>query len=198
MKISPEDIRKKIAAHPPRERGDHSLNPDLLPEPPYRVAAVLIPLLRREEGYTVLFTERSAHLNTHAGQVSFPGGGAEETDADVVETALRETQEEIGLAPLNVTVLGTLDRYITRTGFCVAPVVGIIVPPPAWTPNSFEVSRIFEVPLSYILSPGALTRQQMVWEGMTRHYEALTWQDFYIWGPTAGMLKNFVDILTHE
>ncbi len=196
--MSSEDIRKKLAACSAGERGDHSLNPDLLPEPPYRSAAVLIPLLQRDGGFTVLFTERAAHLHTHAGQVSFPGGSADPTDADAVATALREGQEEIGLDPADVSVLGTLDQYITRTGYRVTPVVGLIVSPPLWTPDSFEVDRIFEVPLAHILKQGTLARQQMMWEGVSRHYHEMTWEGFRIWGATAGMLKNFVDVVSDE
>ncbi|MCE9506950.1 MAG: CoA pyrophosphatase [Alphaproteobacteria bacterium] len=193
-----DNLRKKLAAYQPQERGDYSLNPELFLPPPYRPAAVLVPLLKRDTGYTVLFTQRTAHLNAHAGQISFPGGGADETDRDPAATALREAAEEIGLLPQNAEILGTLDPYITRTGYRVAPVVGLIKTLQEWKPDSFEVEKIFEVPLDYILSPGALVCKKVTLEGRERNFYALTWQDFYIWGATAGMLRNFVDVIGDE
>lgn len=198
MGISLDHIRKRLAAYQPCERGDHTLNPDLLPAPPYRAASVLIPLLARDGGYSVLLTQRTAHLQVHPGQVSFPGGGADHGDAHAVATALREAEEEIGLAPENVSVLGTLDHYITRTGYRVTPVVGLVEPPPQWRPDSFEVEVIFEVPLAYVLTPGMLARRTLTHEGTERHFYGMTWQDFHVWGATAGMLKNFVDVISDD
>jgi 8-oxo-dGTP pyrophosphatase MutT (NUDIX family) len=189
------NLRKKLAAYQPQERGDYTLNPELFLPPLSRAAAVLVPVLKRDTGYTVLFTQRTAHLSAHAGQVSFPGGGADKTDRDAAATALREAAEEIGLSPHNVEILGTLDHYITRSGYRVAPVVGLIATPQTWRPDSSEVENIFEVPLDYILSPGALNRKKVMLENGERDFYALTWQDFYIWGATAGMLRNFVDVI---
>lgn len=186
-------LREKLAAYRPQERGDYSLNPELFLPPPYRAAAVLIPILKRDTGYTVLFTQRTAHLSAHAGQVSFPGGGADETDRDAAATALREAEEEIGLSPPSVEILGTLDHYITRSGYRVAPVVGLVAAPQALNPDSSEVEKIFEVPLGHIFSPGALARKKVTLENGERSFYALTWQEFYIWGATAGMLRNFVE-----
>ncbi len=180
---------------PSRLLGDHTLNPDFAPQPPFRNAAVLLPLLAREDGLSMLFTLRTAHLHAHAGQVSFPGGGAEPHDMDEVATALRESHEEIGLKPENVRVLGTLDHYITRSGYRVRPVVGLVQGAPEWTPDSFEVAEIFEVPLSHILCPGNLSAQEVTREGVSRRYYACNWQDYYIWGATAGMLRNFVEVV---
>ena len=172
-------------------------NPDEL-SASYQPAAVLIPVLKRGNGYTVLFTKRTAHLHAHGGQISFPGGRADAQDKDAVATALREAAEEIGLLPQHVTVLGTLDPYIIGTGFRVVPVVGLVETPPEWMPDKFEVEAIFEVPISYILSPGNLSRQTVMQEGTEQHYYAMTWNNFYIWGATAGMLRNFVEVITHE
>lgn len=180
-------------------RGDHTLNADLMPTPPFRAAAVLVPVLVRENGLSVLFTQRTAHLHAHAGQISFPGGGAEPQDADPVMTALREAHEEIGLLPDHVKVVGTLDPYVTRTGYRVTPVVGLIddtqgqLPP--WSPDDFEVAEIFDVPLGHILNTDVLKIEAITREGILRQTYVCQWQDFYIWGATAGMLYNFVEAI---
>lgn len=171
--------------------GDHTLNAGLK-RPATRAAAVLILLIRREDGLSVLFTKRTAHLPAHAGQVSFPGGRAEPDDVDAAATALREAEEEIGLPRSAARVIGLLDEYITQSGFQVRPVVAYADESPAWNPDAAEVEHIFEVPLSYIMEPGRLAQQ--VAEDRRRYY-ACTWQGFCIWGATAGMLKNFVDVV---
>ncbi len=191
------DIRRKLAAYAPQERGDHALNPDLLRDGPYRRAAVLVPLVRRAEGLTVLFTQRTAHLKSHGGQVSFPGGGAD-GDETPMATALREAEEEIGLLPRNVTVLGALDRYLTRSSYAVTPVVGLVDAPEKWNPHSFEVETVFEVPLADILKPGALKPENAELEGKTRRFYVLNWHNWRIWGATAGMLHNLVEVITDE
>lgn len=193
-----EHIRKKLAVYQPQERGDYTLDARLLPPPPYQEAAVLIPLIKHGDSYTVLFTQRAAHLHAHGGQVSFPGGRVDQQDKGSVATALREAREEIGLLPENVSVLGTLDQYITGTGFRVTPVVGVIEKLQDWVPDTSEVAEIFEVPLSHILNPDILTRQTLMKGGLERDCYALTWNNFQIWGATAGMLRNFVDIVTHD
>lgn len=180
-------------------RGDHLMNCDPLPPEPWREAAVLIPLLSDAEGLRVVFTLRTAHLHAHAGQVSFPGGGAEAHDADAIATALRETEEEIGLNPAQVDVLGQLDPYITRTGYRVTPVVGLIEAAdgaPHWLPDDFEVAAIFDVPMTHILTPGVLRAEAISREGITRKTYVCSWQDYYIWGATAGMLRNLVEAIT--
>lgn len=188
-------IEEKLAAYTPgAQQGDHFLNADLLPEPPYRDAAVLIALLERGDDLSVVFTQRTSHLHAHAGQVSFPGGGREPQDENAVETALREAQEEIGLQPDSVRVLGELDEYITRTGFRVRPVVGYVAEVPQWQPDAFEVEEIFDVPLAYLCAPGHLCRQQVQREGVVREFYVCNWKKFHIWGATAGMLRNFLDI----
>lgn len=190
-------IEEKMRAYRPGPtRGDHSLNPDLLPKPPYRPAAVLITLLPCGDDLSVVFTQRTSHLHAHAGQVSFPGGGAEPQDADAIATALREAEEEIGLPTNAVKVMGQLDEYITRTGFSVHPIVGYVPEVPEWKPDSFEVEEIFHVPLTYINAPGHLARQCMERDGVARHFYACNWEKFRIWGATAGMLRNFLDVVS--
>ena len=180
-------------------RGDHTLNADLMPTPPFRAAAVLVPVLVRPTGLSVLFTQRTAHLHAHAGQISFPGGGAEPQDVDAAMTALREAHEEIGLLPDHVRVLGALDPYVTRTGYRVTPVVGLIddskgqLPP--WSPDDFEVAEIFDVPLGHVLDPAVLRIENITREGLLRQTYVCQWQDFYIWGATAGMLYKFVEAI---
>ncbi len=179
-------------------RGDHVLNDIALPAQPWRRAAVLLALLDDGRDMSVVFTLRTAHLHAHAGQVSFPGGGAEDHDADAIATALRESEEEIGLDPAQVRVLGTLDSYITGTGYEVTPVVGLIDATkgaPVWRPDDFEVAEIFNVPLSHILTPGVLRTEAISREGIIRHTYVCSWNNYNIWGATAGMLRNFVEAL---
>ncbi len=161
-------------------------------------AAVLVPVIDRPEGLTVLFTQRTAHLNDHAGQVSFPGGRCEETDPTPVFTALRETEEEIGLDPALVEVLGLLPEYRTGTGFSVTPVVGLIRPPFELRPDSFEVAEVFETPLDFLLDPANRQRHSMEIGGVLRHYYAMPYAGYFIWGATAGMLVSLHRLLYGE
>jgi 8-oxo-dGTP pyrophosphatase MutT (NUDIX family) len=176
-------------------RGDHDLNPPMAPPARLRDAAVLVPLVDHAEGLTVIFTQRTAHLAAHAGQISFPGGGAEPGDADAIATALRETEEEIGLKPERVEVIGRLDTYVTRTGFRITPVVGFIRPPFILNPDPFEVAEIFEVPLSFILDPQSRKRETRQFQGAERYFYAFPYDGRYIWGATAGILVNLCDVL---
>lgn len=176
-------------------RGDLDGNPGLEVPAALRDAAVLVPLVDRPDGPTILLTQRTAHLAAHAGQISFPGGGVEPADEDAVATALRETEEEIGLPRLHIEVLGHLDTYITRTGFRVVPVVAHIRPPFTLEPDPYEVADVFEVPLSFILDPASRRRESREFKGAQRHFWAFPYQDRYIWGATAGMLVNLCDVL---
>jgi len=153
-------------------------------------AAVLVPVIERPEGLTVLFTQRTAHLNDHAGQVSFPGGRCELTDASPVFTALRETEEEIGLERGRVEVLGLLPESRTGTGFSVTPVVGLVRPPFELVLDSFEVAEVFETPLSFLLDPANHQRHSLHYRGKLRHYYAMPFGDYFIWGATAGMIMS--------
>jgi 8-oxo-dGTP pyrophosphatase MutT (NUDIX family) len=153
-------------------------------------AAVLVPIVERSPELTVLFTLRTAHLNDHAGQISFPGGRVEAGDTGAVDTALRETREEIGIDGGRVEILGQLPEYLTRTGYRVTPVVGYLVPPFDLAPDTFEVAEIFEVPLRFLLDPANHLRQSLVVDGATRYFWAIPYDRHYIWGATAGMLMN--------
>ncbi len=158
-------------------------------------AAVLLPVVVRPEELTVLFTQRTAHLHDHAGQVSFPGGRREVSDPSPVFTALRETTEEIGLASERVEVLGLLPEYRTGTGFSVTPVVGLVHPPFELAPDSFEVAEIFETPLSFLLDPANHQRHSIEVGGIVRQYYAMPYQGHFIWGATAGMLVSLYRLL---
>lgn len=155
-----------------------------------RPAAVLVPLMDRSTGLTVLLTRRTDHLLHHPGQVSFPGGSAHEGDAGPVQTALREAEEEIGLQDHQVEIAGFLDLYQTVTGFLVTPVVGFVKPPFELSPDPFEVAEIFEVPFSFILDPGNHELRSMEFDGQTRQFYVLPYKNYYIWGATAAMLIN--------
>ena len=174
--------------------GDHDLNPFMRdwvePEQRLTAAAVLVPLVDRRAGMTVLLTKRTDHLHHHAGQVSFPGGRVEASDESAVDTALRETEEEIGLAREHVEVAGYLDAYETGTGFHITPVVGFVRPGFSLDLDAFEVADAFEVPLSFLFDPANHQRHSRTWNGRERHYYAMPYDDYYIWGATAGMLMN--------
>lgn len=153
-------------------------------------AAVLVPLVVRETGLTVLLTQRTAHLRDHAGQISFPGGRCEEHDESPVETALREAREEVGLDSDQVEILGELPEYRTGTGFSVTPVVGLVHPPLNLKIDDFEVAEAFEAPLDFLLDPGNHQRHSVEYQGSQRQYFAMPWEGYYIWGATAGMLVS--------
>ncbi len=187
------------AAGSERPRGDHDLNPEFY-EPGRRLtpAAVLVPIVEREAGLTVLLTRRSDHLDDHAGQVSFPGGRIEAFDQGPEAAALREAEEETGLPPDRVRLIGRLDTYVTRTGFEVIPAVGLVMPPFPIAPDSFEVAEVFEVPLAFFLAPENRQRHSLVYEGKDRQFYVFPFEDHYIWGATAGMLVNLVDVLNPD
>lgn len=190
------DIEKRLKDYvPPASNGDDRLNPGLKKkEGALRDAAVLILLVPQADGsFGILFTERTKTLHAHAGQISFPGGGVEKADADNKATALREASEEIGLDPKNARVIGELEDYVTRTGFRVKPVVAVLEKPQDWTPNPDEVAKIFEVPLEYMLKPGSLQEESLVFEGGERWFYALNYGGNHIWGATAGMLHSFAE-----
>jgi 8-oxo-dGTP pyrophosphatase MutT (NUDIX family) len=191
--------RGPVAVELPDEvRGDHDLNPDMIPRLPLRPAAVLVPLVDRAEGFTILLTQRTEHLPDHAGQISFPGGRIDAQDADAEAAALREAEEEIGLARKLVEPIGRLDTYITRTGYEVTPVVGLVAPRFTLTLNPEEVADAFELPLAFLLDPANRKLGSRDWEGVERHFWTVPWQDRFIWGATAGMLVNLAEILGKE
>lgn len=190
---------RRAAPNPALTRGDDDLNPDMRHEmagKPLKSAAVLVPLVDRPQGMTVLLTKRTDHLHDHAGQISFPGGRVDAGDADAIAAALRETEEEIGLTRDFIDLVGPLDTYVTRTGFEVTPLVGLVTPGFDLKPDTFEVAEIFEVPLDFFLTPGSRRTESRVWQGRERFFYAYPYQHYYIWGATAGMLNNLAELLT--
>jgi 8-oxo-dGTP pyrophosphatase MutT (NUDIX family) len=163
-----------------------------------RPASVLVPIVQRQEELQVLFTRRTAHLKAHSGQISFPGGRAEPHDVSPEATALREAQEEIGLEPQHVEILGKLSDYHTRTDFRVTPVVGLVAPHFELRLDAHEVDEVFEVPLSFLLDPAHHQRHWREFQGRRVTYFAIPYRDYYIWGATAGMLVNLYRFLAQR
>jgi 8-oxo-dGTP pyrophosphatase MutT (NUDIX family) len=177
-------------------RGDHDLNPGTTPPSrDLRPAAVLVPLIDRGAGMTVLLTRRTAHLSAHAGQIAFPGGRIEAHDRDANAAALRETEEEVGLPRDHVTIVGRLDTYVTGTGFEITPVVGLVRVPFPLTIDPAEVAEAFEVPLDFVLDPKNHRRIERTVEHRRRVFFVLPFEDRNIWGATAGMLVNLAEVL---
>lgn len=194
--LRPDALRARFAAPPPWE-------PELRHERrfmdrPIAHAAVLVPVVMRERP-TLLLTERTAHLSTHSGQVAFPGGKRDETDTDEAHTATREAQEEIGLAPELVEVLGTLPTYTTGTQFIVTPVVGLVDPRHELTLNAHEVADAFEVPLDFLMNPAHHRHHVLDVAGVRREWFSMPYRDGdverFVWGATAAMLRNFYRFL---
>lgn len=158
--------------------GDEELTP----------ASVLFPIVLRESGPSVLFTQRTAHLKDHPGQISFPGGRVEPDDLSPAHTALREAAEEIGLASAHVEILGYLPEYRTVTGFRITPVVATVTPPFDLTPEPDEVAEVFEVPLAFLMDPANHQQHSLHYRGALRRYWAMPYQNYFIWGATAGII----------
>ena len=206
--LSDEELRARLTtclslpAGDAMKRGDFDLNPAWREgegaERKLRDAAVLVPIIERSVGLCVLFTRRADHLSSHAGQVSFPGGRADDGDADAIATALRETEEEVGLSRQFVVVAGALDPYETGTGFSIKPIVGFVREGFVLRADEAEVAEIFEVPLRFLMDPTNHERHTRVWQGRERHFYAMTFDGHYIWGATAGMLVNLYERLHCE
>ncbi|QFR32928.1 CoA pyrophosphatase [Ancylobacter sp. TS-1] len=182
-----------LTGDPPR--GDHELTPEyraLVDALPIRAAAVLVPVVARPEP-TVLLTLRSSHLASHAGQISFPGGKIDPQDDGPLGAALREAEEEVGLARGLVAPLGYLDAYLSRTGFRIVPVVATVEPDFALTLNPGEVDEAFEVPLDFLMRPNNHVRETREWLGMMRTFHAMTYERRRIWGITAGILRSLYE-----
>jgi 8-oxo-dGTP pyrophosphatase MutT (NUDIX family) len=167
----------------------------LEPDVPRREAAVLVPFVRRAEALSMLFTRRTDDLRTHAGQVSFPGGGIESGDVDAVAAALRETREETGIAPALVEPFGFLDSFETVSGYRVTPVVGFVSGDYVSAPDPTEVAEVFEVPVDYVFAPGRLIKQRIEWRGRLRDIYEFDWEGRRVWGATASMLLNLLQRL---
>jgi 8-oxo-dGTP pyrophosphatase MutT (NUDIX family) len=197
-----ELLRSRLLTEPPLlpltpKRGDYDLNPQSRPKQHRDLtpAAVLLPLIFRDEP-NVLLTQRTDTLTQHAGQVAFPGGRADPGDISLVQTALRETQEETGIEPAFITVVGFLDAYETGTGYAILPVVGCLSDGFAIKAQEHEVAAVFEVPLSFLLDPVNRVRQSREFQGVQRSFYSFTYNGRYIWGATAAMLINFADRIT--
>lgn len=158
-------------------------------------AAVLIPLLLKPDGLSVLLTQRTDHLRDHAGQISFPGGRMDPEDGSPNETALRESKEEIGLQCERVEIIGHLPEYLTVSGYSVTPIVGLVKPQAEYVLDEFEVADIFEVPLSFLMDPA--NHQVRVWQSEqgSRRFYSIPYEGRFIWGATAGMLRNLYHLL---
>jgi 8-oxo-dGTP pyrophosphatase MutT (NUDIX family) len=182
-----------------RERSDWDLDPtlraDLAAMEAPRPAAVLVPIVARPGGLTLLLTQRTQTLAKHGGQIAFPGGRIDDTDQGPVDAALREAHEEIGLAADLVETVGFLDGYRTGTGFHITPVVGLITPTFDLTLAPDEVAAAFEVPLAFVMDPVNHEKHEREWRGRMRQYWAMPFGERYIWGATAGMLRNMHELL---
>ncbi len=196
-------VRQKLAARgrtPARQPGDDYAIADQRDEEiaaaldAARPAAVLIGLIERPQGVTVLLTERATHLRSHSGQVAFPGGKIDPGE-DAVEAALREADEEIGLSRKHIEPFAALDPYLSGSGYRIMPVVAQIHPPFDLTINHEEVAETFEAPFAFVMDPANHQRQSREWNGAMRHFYAMPWESHYIWGVTAGILRNMYERL---
>lgn len=177
------------------DRGDHDADPvmaKIAAVRPIRPAAVLVGIVDRPEP-TVLLTQRAQHLPDHPGQISFPGGKIDKTDESPLHSALREADEEVGLDRGHVEPLGYLDLYMTTLGYRIMPLIARVTPGFTLTLNEREVDNAFEVPLSFVMDIANHQRHSREWQGLTRHYYAITFGERYIWGVTAGILRNLYD-----
>jgi len=196
-RLQPSALRQRFAIPPPWVP-EIRLEPELTQRAPHP-AAVLMPVLMRPSP-TLLLTQRTAHLATHAGQVAFPGGKVDAHDASPTHAALREAWEEVGLAPDAVEVLGLLPEYTTGSAFVITPVVGLVDPQATIAPNPHEVAATFEVPLAYLMNPAHHRLHEWMLEGRWRRWYSMPYQDGlaerYIWGATAGMVRNLYRLLS--
>ncbi|TDH34390.1 CoA pyrophosphatase [Pseudohoeflea suaedae] len=197
------DFRTRAGRHRPEDEvtgpgptylahGDHALNADMvlgIDQTTLRDAAVLIPVIEDGNDARVILTQRTATLRKHSGQIAFPGGAVDPGDGSVDFAAKREAQEEIGLDPDLVDVVGHLPDYLTMTGFRITPVLSVVKPGFDLVPNPAEVDAIFEVPLDFLMDPANHRQESRVWEGRERHYFVMPYGERYIWGVTAGIIR---------
>ncbi|MBI3533834.1 MAG: CoA pyrophosphatase [Burkholderiales bacterium] len=194
--LQPEALRQRFVA-PPSWQPEVRMEPRFTQRAPVP-ASVLVPIVAHERP-TVLLTQRTSHLANHSGQIAFPGGKVDDTDADSIAAALREAEEEVGLTPDFIQVLGTLPIYTTGSAFIITPVVALVRPGFTLTPNEGEVADVFEVPLDFLMNPAHHRRHSLMAEGLRRDWFSMPYQDAdmerFIWGATAGMLRNFYRFL---
>jgi 8-oxo-dGTP pyrophosphatase MutT (NUDIX family) len=184
-----------VASETTRTRSDNDLNPGWDNHPEQRPAAVLAPIIKRASGWTMLFTERAKETPAHPGQISFPGGRVQESDQSAVETALRETLEEIGLERRFIEPLGAWDRYDTITGFRVTPIAALVEPGFELKLDPREVASVFEAPLDFLFDPANHEVRQAQYKGRTRQYYVMPYNSHFIWGATAGMVRALYERL---
>lgn len=198
-RLTPDTLRARFVAPPawqPEFTGDSAST-----ERDPSAASVLVALVMRPEGLAVLLTQRTDHLNDHAGQISFPGGRAEDSDLDATDTALREAEEEVGLDRAKVEVIGSLPSYTTVTRFVVTPVVALVRPDFGVAADPFEVAEVFEVPLAFLMDPSHHHRHDFEFAGRRRQFLSMPWRasegsrEYFIWGATASMLRNLYRFL---
>ena len=202
-RLTPASLRSRFAD--PATWQPEILGDGMVRRPDATAAAVLVPLVQRQDGLHVLLTQRTEHLRDHAGQISFPGGRTEPEDADPEATALREAEEEVGLPAGAVETLGRLPVYTTVTHFVVTPVVALVTPPFELKLDSFEVAEAFEVPLEFLMNPAHHRRHVFDFDGGQRQFLSMPWQgrtidgavrEYFIWGATAAMLRNLYGFLS--
>lgn len=199
LPFTAEDFRRRAAPHLTFDEaelalrtplGDHVLNPGLARHAAPRDAAVLIPVVDRSPEAGVILTLRTADLKSHAGQIAFPGGKMDAEDPHPVATALREAEEEIGLDRGFVEPVGCFTPYVTNSGYRIVPVIGLVRPGFRLVPNPGEVADVFEVPLSFLMTGVNHVLQSRQWQGTTRYFYEMPWEGRYIWGVTAGILRQ--------
>jgi 8-oxo-dGTP pyrophosphatase MutT (NUDIX family) len=198
VQLTPAVLSERLArVAPPPEPQD--LHMSFIPEGARATeAAVLVPIVNRDGALQVLLTQRTSHLSAHAGQISFPGGRVEIEDASREDTALRETEEEIGLARTLIALVGRLPVYEIPSGFRITPIVGWVEPPFDLTLDPFEVASVFEAPLEHFIDAARYQRREYRFKGRHRHYMAIPYQGRYIWGATAGMLYSLARMLNAD
>ncbi|MBC7281398.1 CoA pyrophosphatase [Hoeflea sp.] len=207
-KLDAADFRLRAQAHDPEHafgaapahfgHGDHLLNPDLasyFTGVKLRDAAVLVPVTEAGPEAQVILTRRSVAMRRHSGQVAFPGGAIDPEDASPEIAAMREAEEEIGLDRRFVEPVGRLPAYMTTTGFHITPVLAVVRPGYAYTPNPAEVDAVFEAPLSFLMDPANHKRESRVWDGVERHYYVMPFGEHRIWGVTAGIIRTLYERL---